>query len=142
MSLLSLMVLALLVGSATVQDAGAGIRVEATMDTPPVKVRIGSTPSCYQGHPTGHLPIRMHYHYKVSKRDRTIALRLARYTGVPARELIQLKRWGFSWYEIGRKLHVPRSVVRAAMHGRSFNRFFREKHRVRRIDTPPEHRLR
>lgn len=133
MSLLSLAALALLAGPGIVQDAKAGIRINATLHTPTVRVCIGNAPSCrYRSCRGGYLPVRVHQYYRVDMRDRKIAHRLARYTGVPSRKLIQLKRRGYHWFEIGRWLHVPRPVVRAAMDHRSWKRFLREERRYAR----------
>lgn len=136
MSVLSLIALALLVGPGIVQAAEAGIRFNATLHTPNVRVRVGNTPlGHYRVYKRGYLPIRRLQPYRIGKRDLKIAHRLARYTGVPARELIQLKRQGYSWIEIGRWLSLPRRVVRAAMHQRSWNLFLREEQRLVRCGT-------
>jgi hypothetical protein len=124
MSLLGLIVPTLLVGSGIAQDAKAEIRFDATLRTPNVRVRIGNLPpSHYRSYKGGYLPVRRQMHYRITKHDRAVARRLARYTGVPAGELIQLKRYGYSWLEIGRWLYLPRPVVRAAMNQRSWKRF-------------------
>jgi hypothetical protein len=80
--------------------------------------------------PKRQLPIRVRGHFKIQKQDRMIARRLARYTGMPARELIGMKRLGYNWFEIGRWLYLPRPVVRAAMHERSWRRFLRMERRL------------
>ena len=96
-SILSLLALALLIGQATVSDADAKVRVKVTLQTPNARVRISNTSSSYHRiYRTRHLPIRVNIHYRISQRDRAIAHRLARYTGVPRRELIQLRRQGVS----------------------------------------------
>jgi hypothetical protein len=142
MSIMSLMALVLLVGFGIVQGAEAAIRFNATLHTPNVRVFIGNTPyGHYQGYMKGHIPIRVPRHYKVTERDRAIASRLARYTGVPARELIQLRSRGYHWFEIGRWLHLPRPVVRAAMHHRSWVRFLREERLAGRGVHPRKRRL-
>ncbi len=135
MILLSLIALALLVGSGFMRNAEAGIRVDATLYTPTVHVSIGNMSSGrHQGYTIGHLPIRRPRHYKVGRRDRAIAHRLARYTGVPARRLTRLRAYGYNWSEIGRWLCLPRQVVRAAMYQRSWNRFLREGRRFARYE--------
>jgi hypothetical protein len=133
MNLLSLVALALLVAPVIVQAAEAGIRFDATVNTTHVRVRLGSTPSIhYRIYRRGHLPIRRLRPYRIVMPDRRIAQRFARYTGVPARELIQLRRRGYTWFEIGRWLGLPRRVVVAAMHRRSWNRFLLEERRLAR----------
>ena len=69
------------------------------------------------------LPARYHQEFRVTKRDKKIARRLGRYTGVPKRELIQLRKQGYSWREIGRWLGVSRRVVRAAKSHASWRHF-------------------
>jgi len=135
MSMLSLATLALLIGSGIAQDADAEIRVEATVHTPNLRVRVSSTPfDYYRNDKKRQFPARMHRQFKISKRERMIARRLARYTGVPSRELIQLRRQGYRWFEIGRWLQLPRPMVRAALHRHSWNRFLREQRRLARCN--------
>jgi hypothetical protein len=129
MRLLSLIALALLVitVSGVLQDAEAEVRVGAAVRTPNVSVRIGNTYcSHYGGYTRVRIPIRRYPVYRIAERDRIIAHRLAWYTGVPARTLIRLRRYGYQWFEIGRWLRLPRPVVRAAMHHRSWNLFLRK----------------
>jgi hypothetical protein len=124
MSLLSLIVPTLLIGSCIAKDAEAGVRFDATLRTPNVRARIGNMPpSHYRSYKGGYLPVRKHGHYRVTKQDQAVAHRLALYTGVPAGELIKLKRYGYSWFEIGQWLYLPRPVVRAAMGEQSWKRF-------------------
>jgi hypothetical protein len=140
LSLLSLCALVLLVGF--VANADAVIRVEATVRTPNVRVRVGNMPVSHDGRQTKrHLPVREQRYYKISQQDRMIASRLAYYTGVPTRELIQLKRQGYSWFEIGRWLYVPRPVVRAAMQQRSWKRFLDQERRFVKHGKHPRERF-
>jgi hypothetical protein len=116
---------AVLAGFFMVQDAEAGLRFRAAINTPNLVVHAGNIPSCYHGyHRRGNLPVRAYY-YRINKHDRRIARRLARYTGVPARELMRLRRMGYHWFEIGRHLGLPRPVVRCAMNKRSWKHFLR-----------------
>lgn len=137
-SLLSLIVVALILGSGIVQDAKAEVRFDVTMRTPNVRFRIGNTPP---GHHRNirvrRLPIHGRRFYRVSKKDQRIAYRLARYTGVPRRELLRLRRYGYQWFEIGRWLHLPRPVVRAAMHKGTWKRFLREERMLARRGYDP-----
>jgi len=130
LSLLTLSALALVAGCGIVSNANAVIRVEATYRTPNVRVRVSNKPAHYPVQPKRQLPIRVRGHFKIQEQDRMIARRLARYTGMPARELIGMKRLGYNWFEIGRWLYLPRPVVRAAMHERSWRRFLRMERRL------------
>jgi hypothetical protein len=127
-SLLSLMVVIILVGSGIVQDAEAEVRFSVTMRTPNVRVRVGNTPpiNC-RAVRVRRLPIRGRHFYRLSKRDRRVATRLAHYTGVPKHEILRLRSYGYQWFEIGRWLHLPRRIVRAAMHKGTWKRFLREE---------------
>jgi hypothetical protein len=131
-SLLSIAALAVLVVPGMMRDANAGVRVKATVHTPNVTVRIGNTPSShYRSFVRKPLPTRRVYrHVIITQQDRKIARRLARYTGVPARELIFLKSRGFTWVTIGRWLELPRGTVRAAMNQRSWNQFLRHERQL------------
>ena len=123
---LSLIVLILLLGAGLARNAGAEVRVNASLHTPNMHLRIGNAPARpYPGIMSGHLRLARRHHYRVTARDRMIALRLARYTGVPAARLIRIRSYGYNWFEIGRWLHLPRPVIRAAMHPRSWNRYLR-----------------
>ncbi len=137
-SLVSLMILILLIGSGIVQNAEAGIRFDVTMRTPNVRVRIGNThPGRYRSVRVRRLPIHGRRYYRISKKDRSIAHRLAVYTGVPERELLRLRRYGYQWFEIGRWLHLPRPAVRAAMHKGTWKRFLREERLLARRGYAP-----
>jgi len=134
-SVVGLMALALLAGPGIVGDADAEIRIDANLRTPHVDVCIGNVPSKhYRSDLRVRLPISTRHHYKVGKPDRKIAQRLARYTGVPARELIQLRGHGYGWFQIGRWLHLPRPVVRAAMHQKRWKRFLHRERRLAKRD--------
>lgn len=127
-SFLSLLVVALVVGSGIVQDAEAEVRFDVTMRTPNVRVRVGNThPVPYRTVRVRRLPIHGRRLFRISKQDQRIASRLAMYTGVPERELLRLRRYGYQWLEIGRWLHLPRPVIRAAMNKGTWKRFIREE---------------
>jgi len=129
-SLMSLAVLGLL-GTFAADTASAGVRVGATLQTPTVRVRLGQTRVVYT--PTCEIePATIHIHKRgrLSARDHNIAKRLAWYTGVPKRRVIKMRRRGYTWFGVGRFLHLRRGVVRAAMHQRSWNRFLRHEARI------------
>jgi hypothetical protein len=117
---------ALLATLVLVRDAEAEVRVSAVLQTPGLSVRIGTAPvGPYGSIRVGHLPVRTNMNYRIVKRDRLIADRLAWYTGVPVRELIRLRAYGYNWYEIGTWLRLPKTVVRAAFNRNSWSRFTR-----------------
>ncbi len=119
------------VGIGIVTDARAEIRIAATVHTPNVSVRAGyNEPSGYYNiDQYRRIPARRYIGYEITRRDRMIARRMTWYTGVPLGRLIRLRRHGYNWFEIGRWLHMPRTVIRAAMHRKSWDRFLREERR-------------
>jgi hypothetical protein len=130
MNIAALTALTLLLGFGLVDEAEAKIRVKATLRTPNVGVVFDNGRSdCRIGRPLP-LPDRHYRNVRISKRDKRIAKRLAYYTGVSKRELIQAKRMGYSWNEIGRWLDVPRRVVKAAKSARRWERFLRYERRM------------
>ncbi len=120
-NLLTLSLLALLLVGAN--DASARVRVRATVYTPYGAVRIDNSHSGRYSAP------RRHLNYTITRQDRRIAKRLARYTGVSKREILRLRRQGYRWSEIGRRLDVSRRVVRAAKHQDTWQRFLRDERR-------------
>jgi hypothetical protein len=126
------------------QNAQAGVRVKATINTPNARVHFTNRPfGHYRSYTREVLPLRMYKHAKINKRDRMVARRLAGYTGVPKRTLINLRARGFRWFEIGRWLYVPRPVVRAAMNQRTWKRFLHRQRAFgkRGFGGPPRHRV-
>lgn len=122
---------------ATFQNASADVRVKATLTTPTVRVHVGNTfEGFYRGEVTpprhDRFNDRFHNHYRIDQRDRLVATRLARYTGVPSWELIDMRRHGYRWVEIGRWLELPRPAVNAAMSHESWNRYLRDQRHVAR----------
>jgi hypothetical protein len=120
--------LMLAVAAGLMTDARAGVRVAASVHTPNVSIHAGYNPSCYYciGQDR-RIQDRRYMGYEITRRDRMIARRMTWYTGVNLGELIRLRRHGYDWFEIGRWLHMPRPVVRAAMNQKSWNRFLREE---------------
>ncbi|MBN1164497.1 MAG: hypothetical protein JXB45_07955 [Candidatus Krumholzibacteriota bacterium] len=130
-SLISFIILALLVVSGIAREAEAETRISATLRVPNLSVRIGNTSlERYQFRARAQLPARRYREVRIIKQDRDIALRLARYAGVPYRTLIQIRRRGYSWFEIGSYLRLPRTVVSAAMHQQTWKHFLLEERRI------------
>lgn len=123
---------ALLIGAGINANAETKVRVAATVKTPNVIVRIGHTTSSpYRSDKRVSTPIVKMRYYKVTQQDREIASRLSRYAGVPASAMLQFKQRGYTWMEIGRTFSLHYSVVRAAMTGRSWQRFLARNERRR-----------
>jgi hypothetical protein len=120
--------LALLLTAVAVDEAQARIRVRGTLQTPHAVVHVDNGAYRHGRVYRQALPVRYYERVRVSQNDRKIARRLARYSGVPQRELIQLRKEGYSWREIGRWLGVPRKVVHAAKKQSSWKRFL-NRHR-------------
>jgi hypothetical protein len=123
MTFISLPVLALLLTVGAADEAQARIRVKGTFRTPHGIIQVDN--GAYH-HTRGYRQVVRVRHYEqswITKRDHKIARRLGRYTGVPKRELVQLRKQGYSWREIGRWLGVPRRIVRAAKSHASWRHF-------------------
>ena len=122
-SVLGLTALALFLFGA-VNDADAGVRVKARVKTPYGVVRVDTGHSeRYRTVRRAPMPVRRHVEYRISKQDRKVAQRLASYTGIPKRQLLKLKGRGYRWTEIGRWYELPRQMVKAAKHKRSWKRY-------------------
>jgi len=139
-SLLSLMALALFLFAA--DDAEAKVRVKAKVRTPYGTIQVANgysertwSPRYRQLPARRRPPVHRQVEFRITKRDRRIAKRLAWYTGVAKYEIVQLKREGYRWGEIGRWLDVPQRVVRAAKHQRSWKHFLRDEQRYVRCGT-------
>ena len=133
MNLTILAALILLTATAIADEARATVRIDATLSTPGLHVRVGNG-----HHPSTVTPIRGRNghgqghgwaHARVNEQDRRMAKRLARYIGVPARELLRMKRSGYRWSGIGRELGLPRAMVRAARSMDSWKRYVRHDRR-------------
>ena len=141
-SLLTIAALTFAVGIGIATDARAEFRISAVVHTPNMSVRVGNNPSgYYHTYPDRRLPSRRYMRYDITRRDRMIARRLTWYTGVRFGELLRLRRHGYNWFEIGRWLYMPRQVVRAAMHRRSWDRFLREERRHAKRHGRRKHRV-
>ena len=125
-SIIGLLTLVLIAGAAVVDEALADVKVRATLTTPHVRLHVTNAPAgAYRHVVRGYRPYHYRVRYDVSRRDRLMATRLARYTGISRRELLDLKRYGYSWREIGRWYEIPRQIVRAASDNRSWQRFLK-----------------
>lgn len=95
--------------------ATAGIRINARLRTPQVSVHYQSGP--HQS--------RMHrpYIFRVTARDRSIARRLAHQTGYRRIVLLDMRARGMSWKQIGRRLDIPRRIVKLALHSDGYREF-------------------
>jgi hypothetical protein len=132
-AIMGLITLAIILGSSFVPDAEAGIRVNAIVRTPNVRVHYTNSTNYHRGHvrviePTCRVTL------PITQRDRKIARRLSNYTGVSARRMLKMRRNGYYWGEIGNWIGVHRTVVVAAKNGQSWKRFLREEARLARRD--------
>jgi hypothetical protein len=129
MNLICLPALALLLILGAADEAQARIRVKATVRTPYGVVQVDNG-----AHRQGRgyrraLPARQRQEFRLTKKDKKVARRLGRYTGVPKRELLQMKRMGYSWGEIGNWLGVSHKAVRAAKSQHKWERFLKRQRR-------------
>lgn len=123
LSPLILSALILLAVTVAGSDARAEVRVGLTVRTPGLLVSVGDAGLVVAGR---HRPVRVPRAVPivhVDREDRRVARRLADYTGVDERELLRLRRHGWSWREIGRELGLSGRVVRAAATERSWRAF-------------------
>lgn len=140
-TIMTLATIALALGIGGVADANAGLRIDAR-----IHVGGGHTHIIYGSPDYGRvclppLQVRQGLRVRVTRADRQIAARLARYTGVSSRKLLRLKRQGYRWQEIGRWLGLPHKTIRMAMDGRRWHRFLREDaRRCRQIDRQSHRR--
>jgi len=121
---ITIMALALLIAAMPLASAQATVRVRATVKTPHLKYKV--TPSSVvvsRNRRVCHHPVRYQETIRLTKKDRKMAKRLARYTGASKRELLELRRDGYSWRKIGRFLNLRPQVVRAAQSKRSWKQF-------------------
>lgn len=121
---IGLMALALLIAMAPVGKAAAALKVRATVTTPHIAVRVDtdSGPAVRYNH-LRPLPARHGAVVRLDRQDRRMARRLAQYTGLSRRELLQMRQHGYSWQEIGSWLNLRPQVVRAAASSDSWERF-------------------
>ena len=94
-------------------SAQARVRIGVKINTPIINAVIHSV-----GHGSG-LQIRVparHHLVVMTKTDRRIARKLAKRTDYSKRELLQLRRAGYSWNEVGRLLRLPHRLMRSVLH--------------------------
>ena len=91
----------------------AGVRVRVQVNSPLISAILHSG-----GHGPG-LNVKIHPRvrsYQITKVDRKIARKIARRTEYSKRDLLQLRRVGYSWNQIGRLLHLPSRLMRNILH--------------------------
>ncbi len=127
MYLTGLMALALMLTMIPASHAKAAVVIRASIGTPHAGVMLGyNTVPAVRNTRYVHLrplPVRRYAVLHITKHDRRMARRLADYTGVSRRELLRLRRQGYSWREIGSWLNVRPVVVRAARSARTWDDF-------------------
>lgn len=122
-NLIGLMALALIIAMTPVTTASAAVRVRASVNTPHLSFQVNThRPAVVYGerrvrtvHPRAVI--------RITKQDKRMAKRLARYTGYSKRELLDMRRSGYNWKRIGRYLNLRPQVVKAARSARSWERF-------------------
>jgi len=133
-TIMGLITLAIILGSSFAPDAEAGIRVNAILRTPNVRVHYTNSTNYHHGHVRVIEPTCDVNPLRITQRDRKIARRLSNYTGVSARRMLQMRRDGYYWGEIGNWIGVRHFVVVAARNGQSWKRFLREEARLAGCD--------
>jgi hypothetical protein len=134
--LASIGILTAILGTAPVTaDAGPStIRVDARIRTPIGTVRVTAPGPAVRvvRHGPRTLP-RRHGHVvvraEIARHDRRVAGRLARYTGVARRDILEMRRLGYRWLEIGAWLELPRHTIRAALRADSWRAYLRHADR-------------
>ena len=94
-------------------SAEARTRVSVKVKTPIISAILN-----YGGYGPGlhvKLPARQH-RLVLTKADRQIARKLARRTIYTKHELLQLRRVGYSWNQVGRLLRLPRQLMRSVLY--------------------------
>jgi len=131
----------IIIGALVASQARAGIRVNARVRVPGGVIQVSNPNHGPQVRIEGrrHLPQRPQVRYEITRHDRKVAKRLARYTGIEKREILNLRRQGYRWGEIGQYLDLSRRTMQASMDGDTWKRFMRRQHRLGR-DRLPAHR--
>lgn len=90
--------------------ARADVRVQARLQLPNLTVHYDNAPRHRRVVHRTYRP----FVYRVTAEDRAIARHLARRTGHRTIILLDLRARGLSWHQIGRRLDIPRGLVRVA----------------------------
>lgn len=122
-----LMALALLIALAPVGKAQAKVVVRASVATPHLSVRVNPTPVAYYYKHLKPRPVRTRVIVRIDKQDRKMARRLARVSNYSKKELLEMRRDGYSWNQIGSFLNLNPRAVRAARHAMSWERYLGER---------------
>lgn len=93
--------------------ASADVRVQARLQLPNLSVEYRNTPDYGRVVQRTYPP----FVYRITAEDRAIARRLARRSGHRTIVLLDLRSRGLSWEQIGRRLDIPRGLVRVAVYG-------------------------
>ena len=129
--LIGLTVLSLTLLGAPAANAQTKVRVQAKVQTPVGVIHVSNTPSVrYRELPPRPVLPSPRYVVKITAQDRQIARRLARYTGAEKQRLLNLKREGYTWVQIGQWLDLSPRAVRAAHSQVAWNRFLDDQHVV------------
>jgi hypothetical protein len=122
-NILTLSALALLLTLAPLSQATAKVVVRASVGTPHYAVKVNTSPVKYKYRQGKHRVVVKQKHVRLTKQDRKMAKRLARVSYYSKREILELRRDGYSWKRIGRLLNLDPRAVRAARHAVSWNRY-------------------
>ena len=114
----------IILGALVAKEARAGIRVNARILTPHGTIQVVNGPN------------QRHTARVITRNDRKVAKRLARYAGVKKREILDLRRLGYRWTEIGVWLEVPHRAVQAAQRAHTWSRYMRRHTRLNRCRVP------
>lgn len=107
------------------QKASAELRVRAELRTPHVSVRLGNTHDrMLPRRPLLRLRACDDYSVRLSKWDRKVARRMSHMTGVRKGRLLNLRRSGFSWREIGWDIGLSRREIRWALRGGKYGHYY------------------
>ncbi len=121
MTILSLSALIIFLTASPSVAGPADVRIRAKVRTPLVRLNLNTGFTC------GNVTVERHSYKKRSLRttqkDRRIATRLSRYSGIPKYEILFMRDRGYRWSEIARYFELPRKVVRAAQSSRSWKKY-------------------
>ncbi len=135
-----ILALVLLLGTLAAERADAGLQVRARVRIPGgvIQVQTPGQPVRMIHRVTTPAPRHRHVHAQVTRHDRQVAGRLARFTGVEKSELLRLRRLGYGWTEIGLWLELPRRAMVAVQDADTWSRYQRSSRRLGQ-DRLPAH---